>query len=335
MSAAGIPLDPPAPVYLVHGPEQLLRDEAVAAIVGAALDPSLADFNHDRFEAGQCRPEEVVAAAQMLPVMAALRVVVVRGVERFKAEALAPLAAYVADPSPSTCLVLEGEKVDMRRALFVSVKKVGQVVECKPPYDNQLVPWIMARVRGTGRSISPEAAQFMANYTGANLGALAGELEKAATYAGGGPIDLTAVSETVGAGRVHTVFELTDALGDRRPAAALKALATLLDSGEAPLRVQAIIVRHYRLLWRAHEARRAGAGDLARTLGVAPFLAKKLTAQAGRYGGDELAGCVRRFAQVDLDLKGGALSPRRALEDEVLALTRRAPAGAGRISSGR
>lgn len=335
MNTHGLTLDPLAPVYLVHGPEQLLREEALAAIVRVALDPALAEFNEDRFEAGQCRPEEVVGAAQMLPAMTARRLVVVRGVERFKAEALAPLAAYVADPSPTTCLVLEGEKVDMRRTPFNTVKKVGQAVECKAPYDNQLVPWIAARARAMGRVISPEAAQFLANYTGANLSALAGEMEKAATYAGNGPIDIEAVSETVGSGRVHTVFELTDALGDRRPAAALKALATLLDAGEAPLRVQAIIVRHYRLLWRAHQARRMGGGDLARTLGVAPFLAKKLAAQAGRYGEGELAGCFRRFAQVDLDLKGGALSPRRALEDQVLALTRRAPVGAGNVSSAR
>jgi len=315
--ADAVPLNPLRPVYLIHGPELLLREEALSTIADQAVDPGLADFNVDRFEGARCSVAEVVAAAQMLPMMSERRLVVVRDVGKLKADALKPLAAYLNDPSPSTVLVLEAEKVDMRRAPFPKIKKVGAVVECKAPYDNQLPNWIISRVRGMGQRISPEAAQFLATYTGSDLSALASALEKASTYAGNGPIDIEAVSETVGAGRVHTVFELTDALGDRQPAAALRALGTLLDAGEAPLKVQAIIVRHYRMLWRASEAR---GGDLARTLGVAPFLARKLAGQVRRYDNRELGDCFRRFAQVDLDLKGGASSPRRTLEDEVLKL---------------
>ena len=322
MAEGDIPLNPPRPVYLVHGPELLLREEALAEISQAVLDPGLADFNEDRFEAGQTSVPEVVAAAQMLPIMAERRLVILRDVGKIKADALKPLAEYLADPSPSTTLVLEAEKVDMRRAPFPQIKKIGAVVDCKAPYENRLPGWIQNRVRNMGRRIDPGAAQFLASYTGANLSTLAAELEKAAIYAGNGVIDIEAVSETVGAGRVHTVFELTDALGDRRPAAALKALSTLLDAGEAPLKIQAIIVRHYRMLWKASGAR---GGDLARTLGVAPFLAKKLAAQVRRYGEEELSDSFRRFAQVDLDLKGGASSPRRTLEDEVLMLSRRKP----------
>jgi DNA polymerase-3 subunit delta len=315
-----VPLNPPQPVYLIHGPELLLREDALAAISQAVLDPELADFNEDRFEAGQCSVPEVIAAAQMLPMMAERRLVVLRDVGKLKGDALKPLAEYLTDPSPSTVLVLEAEKVDMRRAPFPKIKKVGAVVDCKAPYENRLPGWIAARVRQMGRRIEPEAAQFLAGYIGADLSNLAAELEKAAIYAGNGIIDIEAVSETVGAGRVHTVFELTDALGDRRPAAALKALGTLLDAGEAPLKIQAIIVRHYRMLWKASGAR---GGDLARTLGVPPFLARKLAAQVRRYGDEELSDSFRRFAQVDLDLKGGASSPRRTLEDEILMLSRR------------
>ncbi len=320
--SVNVPLDPPALVYLVHGAEPLLREEALRAICAAALDPELAEFNEDRFEGGQVRSDDLLSACQMLPMMAERRLVVVRRVDKLKSDVAAALSVYLADPSPTTCLVLEAEKVDMRKSVFATVKKKGQVVVCKPLYQNQLVPWIMNRVRATGGRIQPEAAQFLAHYTGPDLGALAAELEKASIYAGNGPIDEQAVSETVGAGRVHSVFELTDALGERRPGAAMKALVTLLDSGEAPLRIQAIITRHFRLLWRAWEVR--GTGNLARTLGVAPFLANKLATQARRYRGDELSAHVAHFAQVDLALKGGASSPKRVLEDEVLMLSRRA-----------
>lgn len=319
----GIPLSPPAPVYLIHGPEALLRSEAVAAVTEAVLDPGLADFNLDRFEGGSCRAEDVVAAAQTLPVMAARRLVVVRGMECFKGDQLAPLAAYVADPSPTTCLLLEADKVDLRKAPFSTVKRVGHVLACQPLYERQLVPWVHQRVRAMGLSIDPEAAQFLAAYTGPNLSALASELDKAAAWLGPEErrIGLEAVEETVGVGRVHTVFELTDALGERRAGKALKALGTLLDAGEPPLRIQAMIVRHFRNLWKAREAQANGRErDLAAAVGVAPFLAKKLADQARRHSDAELARVFRSFVRVDFDLKGGAASPRRTLESEVLSL---------------
>ncbi|MFQ5509832.1 MAG: hypothetical protein ACE5FN_10945, partial [Leptospirillia bacterium] len=62
------PLSPIRPVYLIHGAEAQLRSEALAAVCRAALDPELADFNEDRFEAASATTSEVVAAAQTLPV---------------------------------------------------------------------------------------------------------------------------------------------------------------------------------------------------------------------------------------------------------------------------
>jgi DNA polymerase III subunit delta len=37
-----------APVYYLHGPEEVLKDEAVRAVVERALDPALRDFNFDQ-----------------------------------------------------------------------------------------------------------------------------------------------------------------------------------------------------------------------------------------------------------------------------------------------
>ncbi|MFQ5509988.1 MAG: DNA polymerase III subunit delta, partial [Leptospirillia bacterium] len=262
------------------------------------------------------------APAQTLPVMAERRLVVLRGIERIAADQLAVLAEYVKDPSPTTCLVLEGEKADMRRSPFSQIRKVGAVVDCKPLYENQVPGWIGARVRTMGYSIEPAAAQFLATYSGTQLMVLARELEKAAAYLSEGDthITLEAVGETVGSHRVHTVFELTDALGERRAAAALTALTTLLDAGEPPIKVQAMIVRHFRLLWRAVEAISSGRRDLPQAIGVAPFLVRKLQAQARRHSDASLTTAFCRFAGVDFDLKGGAVSPRRTLENEVLAL---------------
>ncbi|MDH5526445.1 MAG: DNA polymerase III subunit delta [Nitrospirota bacterium] len=181
--------------------------------------------------------------------------------------------------------------------------------------------WLSARARRMGLQLDPRAAHFLTEYCGTHLATLAAELDKAAAWAGeGGRIGMEAVEETVGRGRVHTVFELADALGERRGGRALNALGTLLDAGEAPLKVQGMITRQFRLIARAREVLATGNGNLAREVGVPPFVANKLGAQARKFTDREIQAAFARFARVDQDLKGGALPPRIVLEREVMGL---------------
>ena len=70
-----------APVYYLHGPEDILKDEAVDAILDRALEPGLRDFNLDQRSAGQLDPEAVFTLCTTLPMMAARRAVVLREIE--------------------------------------------------------------------------------------------------------------------------------------------------------------------------------------------------------------------------------------------------------------
>src|SRR4051812_50122019 len=67
-----------APVYYFHGPEDVLKDEAVRTILDQALDPAMRDFNLDQRSAGQLDPEEVHSLCNTLPMLAERRVVGVR-----------------------------------------------------------------------------------------------------------------------------------------------------------------------------------------------------------------------------------------------------------------
>ena len=55
-----------APVYYLYGLEDVLKDEAVRAILDRALDPAMREFNLDQRSAGQVDPDEVHALDWML-----------------------------------------------------------------------------------------------------------------------------------------------------------------------------------------------------------------------------------------------------------------------------
>ena len=92
----------PPPAYYFHGPEDLLKDEAVRAILDRALDPSLRDFNLDQRWAGQLDPDDLFALCTTLPMMADRRVVVLREIEALKRKpkVRGALLNYLARPAP-------------------------------------------------------------------------------------------------------------------------------------------------------------------------------------------------------------------------------------------
>src|SRR5688500_12935867 len=73
-----------ARVYYFYGSEDVLKDEAVRAIVDKVLDPTLRDFNFDQRSASQLDAEEINALCNTLPMLAERRVVLLRDIEGWK-----------------------------------------------------------------------------------------------------------------------------------------------------------------------------------------------------------------------------------------------------------
>src|SRR4051812_7553719 len=94
------------PVYLLHGDEDVLKDEAIRALVHATVGPPGAgsrDFNFDTRSAPDLTPESLNALVNTLPMFAERRVVVLRYVEQLgkrKTKLREELVRYLAAPNP-------------------------------------------------------------------------------------------------------------------------------------------------------------------------------------------------------------------------------------------
>src|SRR6266704_3326206 len=118
------------PVYYLHGDEDVLKDEAVRALVERAVDPAARDFNVDQRNAPELDAEAFHALVNTPPMLAATRAVVVRGLDQLKqtAKLRQELLRYLESPNPTTLLVLvqaAGEPPDaelVRRTTAVAVE---------------------------------------------------------------------------------------------------------------------------------------------------------------------------------------------------------------------
>jgi DNA polymerase-3 subunit delta len=304
-----------APVVLIEGPEATLRDAALAELRERVLAGAPRDFNEDRFDLSTSGfdPLAIVAAARTHPVMARARLVLVRGAGEKRAEKFldGALLEYLEAPLETTCLVLEGETVDKRQRWVKRVAKLGQVIDCSGPgRPGDVRRWIEARMAQRGMRASSGVATALF------------ELEKLSLFVGErGEVSADDVAELVGHLRPRAVYELCDAIGERRLANALRMVAELSDQGQPPLALIGALANHFRKLLRARELRPLEPAEVQRKLGVHPFAAQKLVEQVRRFDLRRLKACLDAVRRTDLALKGGVpIGPRMALERLVLAV---------------
>ena len=219
----------PARAYYFHGPEDLLKDEALRAILDRALDPSLRDFNLDQRSAGQLDADSLFALCTTLPMMAERRVVVLRDVEALKRKpkVRTALLDYLGRPAPDTVLVLiqgsneESEDKDISRATVS--------VTCDPLPEDRVLKWLERRVKGLGLELPESAARHLVRAVGGELASLASELDKLAALPAGESLTIERVGELVGVRHGETVFDWRDAVLDTRTGPAVHLLGPLLD----------------------------------------------------------------------------------------------------------
>jgi DNA polymerase-3 subunit delta len=328
------------PVYVVVGEERLLVDRAVTAIRTAAGKGGIAGFNEDKFTAGESNVDQVIGAAKMLPMMAKLRFVLVRGLDRWEkkddAEDDGPrgkkgvvespldvLADYAKNPVDSTVMVLIATKLHGQRRLMSTAKKGGFVVVCDPLHRRDLPGWIRGAARAKGHPIDERVADLLAEIAGPELGYVDDALERLSLYVGEAqPITDDAVAAVVTKVRESTVWELLDALGRRRLGDALAVLGDVLDPRDGGLRLLATVGWSVRQMVRFESALKAGASpaDAAARAGAPPFRANDLARAVRAIPPGLLGAWLGLMADADLALKGSKRPPDAVLATMLVAM---------------
>jgi DNA polymerase III subunit delta len=215
-------------VYYFHGDDDFLKEQSVRDLVTAAVDSSTRDFNLDIRSGSELDAETLGSLLGTPPMMAERRVVVVRDVAALRKDARAALDRYLEQPVPDVLLILvapAGEKAKIDKAL----ESRAATMDFAPLTGDRVPRWIMHHVETSlGATITPEAAELLQQATGNELAALAAELDKLASYAGGGTIDEAAVADVVGVRRGETLGDFLDRVAARDTSGALALLPHIL-----------------------------------------------------------------------------------------------------------
>ncbi len=218
-----------APAYYLHGPEEILKDEAVRLILDRALDPALRDFNFDQRSAGQLDPEMVTVLCTTLPMMAERRVVLLREIEAWKRrpKTRGAILRYLVHAAPETVLIM----VQSSAEEAVDKELVGRAysVSCEPLPEERALKWLARRAGELGVRLEDSAARHLFQAAGNDLGTVAAELQKLAALPPGDPLTTAEVAAIVGVRHGETIYDWRDAVLERHGAKAVSLLTPLLD----------------------------------------------------------------------------------------------------------
>ena len=313
------------PVYLLTGSDRPKIQRALRR-----LRDRIGENAVELLSADAANGEDAVAACNSMGLLGGgRRLVIVEGVERWKAGDAKAVSAYLASPAPDTVLALVASDLKKDSALGKASAKAGDVLA----YDvvrRRLPEWVVKQFAERGVSVDAEAARVLVEIVGEDPEELASEVDKIATWAGGDPVGAADVSRLAAGCAEVPGYELTDAWGRRDLVGALGACQTLLErSGDPESRTVpkliALLVAHVGRVrdCQSYAAEGLSAKEAATRLKRHPFYVEKLYAQARNYDPDELREAVVRLAELDHAVKGGSrLAVDLELERALIDITR-------------
>lgn len=307
-------------LYLFYGTDDLGRSEYVAGLLARVADP-MGDLNQMRFDGEKLSFSELRHACDSIPFLSDRRIVIVEGLlarlaKRGPKEFAERLRDYLpAIPDYTRLFLLESE-VDKRTALWKALVTLSEqkpptvfLREFAAPAAEALPEWIQRRGQRHGARIERRVATELATFVGGNLRLLDQELMKLATYAGDRPISSEDLKLLVPYMQEATIWEMVDAIGARNAKGALNAAQKLLrdDPGKA-IYLHTMIARQVRMLLQVAELLALGQdqGTIQRTLGMNPYVLKKVIQQARSFPVERLERAFDLLLASDVAMKSGA-----------------------------
>ena len=295
-----------APVYVIYGEEAYLRENYRNALRKALTDPQ-DTLNFAKFSGKETDPDEVVALAVTLPFMAEKRVILVQDSGFFKS-ATDAIADYIESPAEDTVLIFEESEVDKRNKAFRLAKKAGYDVEAAKYGVDKLPDWVAMAFKRQGKKVSRETVNGLIDRVGSDMQGLDMEVKKISSYAGEREAvtgeDVLAV---VSRNPAFTVFQMIDAIAEKKLNRAVGIYYDMLSEKESPFGILALMERHFRILMIAKDMseKKLDNAAIASAAGVAPNIIWKYVNQSKKYSKTRIRGILDACVRADRDIKLG------------------------------
>jgi len=319
-------------IYLLYGNDEFAITRKLKDFESGFSDPTTAGMNTAHFEARSMTDEEFNNALNAMPFLASKRLVTIANPSsKYNNPATRKKFEEYISKAPDTVKLVMCESIDAKEAakhwLLKWAEKNSDLVKTQAfmlPKQRDMAGWIVNEAKNQNGKIEPAAAAKLAEMVGVDTRQAGMELSKLLAYVNWArPVQGSDVEAVCIVTSQQSVFEFVDALSQGNGKTAQKLLHRLLEN-EDPFSLWGMVVRQFRLLIQAREILdgRGNKDDVARALGVHPFVAEKTTGQANRFTMEALEDIYRHLLVIDERVKTSQITLDLALDTLIMELAK-------------
>lgn len=322
-----------SPVYLLYGEEAYLKQYYAGLIAEKSVAVGFETFNLHKLEGKEASFDEIVDAAEQLPMMAERTCVLVRDfdLKALKGAQREKLEAFLNDP-PGTCSVvfwMDTIEVSPKQSrdwqgIIRLFAKSGSAACLGRRSAADLSRQLCASAKKRGGSLSPDTAAYLIAFSGSDLSGLLNELDKLCAYAEGREITQGDVEAVCIKSVEATAFDMVKALLRGNYAEAYRMLDTLFVQKTEPVMIAGALISSYVDMYRCRAA--LSSGERIEAVAQAfnyrgrEFRLRYAAQDASRLSLGQLRECLDVLGKADEALKSTRADKRLVLEEAMLRL---------------
>jgi DNA polymerase-3 subunit delta len=227
------------------------------------------------------------------------------------------LEPWIEKVPPETDIILIDSAPDKRTKTYKQLQKHGTIKEHKDLQEHELVTWLQTYARAQGVDLPLDVAKYFISYVGHDQWRLTSELDK--VLLAQQPITQGLIQDVAEPYPEATAFELLDAVfagADMR----VTELLNLLREREDPYQFFGLLSSQVYGLLAVVSAGTRRPDEVAKDMGLHPFVIRKLSTAAKNLGPHRVNTLVERLAHADERIKTSGVDPWRQLEITLLSI---------------
>lgn len=319
-------------IYFLFGNDEFAISRKLKEFDSDFTDPTSADMNTARLDARSMGEDDLSNAVNAMPFLAKKRLVLLANLSaKYNNPSVRKKFLEFVEKAPDTTRLVMYESVEPRDAekhwLVKWAEKNSKLIQTKAfmlPRLKDMTGWIVNETKNQDGQIEPRAAEILKDMVGVDTRQAGTEIAKLLAYVNWArPVTSVDVETVCIVTSQQSVFDFVDALSNGNSKSAQHLLHRLLET-EDPFSLWGMVVRQFRLLIQAREILdgRGNQNDVARVLGVHPFVAEKTTQQATRFSIESLESIYRELLRIDEGVKTSKITLDLAMDTLVVELTR-------------
>ena len=319
-------------IHFLFGNDEFAISRKLKEFEADFTDSTSADMNTARLDARSMSEDDLSNAVNAMPFLAKRRLVLLANPSsKYNHPSVRKKFLEFVEKAPDTTRLVMYESVEPRDVekhwLVKWAAKNSPLIQTKAfmlPRLKDMTGWIVNETKNQGGQIEPRAAEMLKDMVGADTRQAGMEIAKLLAYVNWArPINSQDVEAVCIVSSQQSIFDFVDALSNGNGKAAQHLLHRLLET-EDPFSLWGMVVRQFRLLVQAREIldERGNQNDVARVLGVHPFVAEKTTQQAGHFSIESLESIYRELLRIDEGVKTSKVTLDLAMDTLVVELTR-------------